>query len=79
MRVLITGGYGCIGSWVARQLVERGDEVWIFDNPDGETTERWFHAAGCRRWFNIVRDTATHRILAVYKIGERPPTRAGST
>ncbi len=31
MRVLMTGGYGCIGSWVARQLVERGDDVWIFD------------------------------------------------
>jgi nucleoside-diphosphate-sugar epimerase len=27
----MTGGYGCIGSWVARQLVDRGDEVWIFD------------------------------------------------
>ncbi len=31
MRVLMTGGYGCIGSWVAKQLVEAGDEVWIFD------------------------------------------------
>ena len=31
MRVLMTGGYGCIGSWVARQLVEEGGEVWIFD------------------------------------------------
>lgn len=31
MRVLMTGGYGCIGSWVARQLVESGREVWIFD------------------------------------------------
>lgn len=31
MRVLITGGYGCIGSWVARQLVERGEDVWMFD------------------------------------------------
>jgi len=31
MRVLMTGGYGCIGSWVARQLVEGGGEVWIFD------------------------------------------------
>ncbi len=31
MRVLMTGGYGCIGSWVARQLVEDGGEVWIFD------------------------------------------------
>ena len=23
-RVFMTGGYGCIGSWVAKQLVERG-------------------------------------------------------
>jgi nucleoside-diphosphate-sugar epimerase len=28
---LITGGYGCIGSWVTKQLVEEGQEVWIFD------------------------------------------------
>lgn len=27
----MTGGYGCIGSWVARQLVESGREVWVFD------------------------------------------------
>jgi nucleoside-diphosphate-sugar epimerase len=31
MRVLLTGGYGCIGSWMAKQLLERGDSVWIFD------------------------------------------------
>ncbi|HEV3143113.1 MAG TPA: NAD(P)-dependent oxidoreductase [Gemmataceae bacterium] len=31
MRVLLTGGYGCIGSWIAKQLLERGDGVWIFD------------------------------------------------
>ncbi len=30
-RVFMTGGYGCIGSWVARRLVETGREVWIFD------------------------------------------------
>ena len=29
VRVLMTGGYGCIGSWVAKQLVEAGQEVWI--------------------------------------------------
>ena len=29
--VFMTGGYGCIGSWVAKQLVETGREVWIFD------------------------------------------------
>jgi nucleoside-diphosphate-sugar epimerase len=31
MNVLLTGGYGCIGSWLARHLLARGDGVWIYD------------------------------------------------
>jgi nucleoside-diphosphate-sugar epimerase len=31
MNVLLTGGYGCIGSWIARRLLERGERVWIYD------------------------------------------------
>src|SRR5262245_56510393 len=31
MRVLITGGYGCIGCWIIRNLLQRGDEVFVFD------------------------------------------------
>ena len=31
MRVLMTGGYGCIGSWVAKRLVDAGRAVWIYD------------------------------------------------
>lgn len=31
MHVLLTGGYGCIGSWIVRNLLDRGDEVWIYD------------------------------------------------
>src|SRR5437667_6500798 len=31
MRVLLTGGYGCIGSWIVRNLIERGDQAWIYD------------------------------------------------
>ncbi|MEW4569619.1 NAD(P)-dependent oxidoreductase [Tautonia sp. JC769] len=31
MRVLMTGGYGCIGSWVTLQLIEGGHEVAILD------------------------------------------------
>jgi len=27
----MTGGYGCIGSWTARQLLDEGREVWIYD------------------------------------------------
>jgi sarcosine oxidase subunit delta len=41
------------------------DEVWIFDNPAGLTTERWFHAAGCRRWLTVRRDTTVDRVLEV--------------
>jgi nucleoside-diphosphate-sugar epimerase len=31
MHVLLTGGYGCIGSWIAKHLLARGDRVWIYD------------------------------------------------
>jgi len=31
MRVLLTGGYGCIGSWITCNLLERGDQVWVYD------------------------------------------------
>ena len=31
MRVLLTGGYGCIGSWIIRDLVDRRDEVCVYD------------------------------------------------
>ena len=42
-------------------------------NPSGPFRERWMHASGCRRWFNVVRDTFTHEISAVYKMGAMPP------
>jgi nucleoside-diphosphate-sugar epimerase len=31
VNVLITGGFGCIGSWLVRHLLARGDQVWIYD------------------------------------------------
>ncbi len=31
MRVLLTGGYGCIGAWITLNLLARGDKVWIYD------------------------------------------------
>ncbi|MBA2951081.1 sarcosine oxidase subunit alpha family protein [Streptomyces himalayensis] len=54
------------------------DEEWaryLFfrDNAKGPFAERWSHAAGCRRWFNAVRDTSTNEILAVYRAGEERP------
>src|SRR5271168_1761205 len=31
MTVLPTGAYGCIGSWIAKNLLDRGDRVWSYD------------------------------------------------
>ena len=31
MKYLLTGGYGCIGSWIAKTLVEEGCSVAIYD------------------------------------------------
>jgi nucleoside-diphosphate-sugar epimerase len=31
MQVLITGGYGFIGAWIIRNLLARGDRVWVYD------------------------------------------------
>ncbi len=31
MHVLITGGYGCIGSWIAKNLLEKNAKVWMYD------------------------------------------------
>ena len=42
-------------------------------NPSGPLAERWSHSAGCRRWFNAVRDTRTHDLLAVYRLDEPKP------
>jgi heterotetrameric sarcosine oxidase delta subunit len=52
--------------------------VFLRSNPKGIFAERWNHAAGCRRWFNALRNTATDEILAVYKIGESRPEVAST-
>ncbi|MFP3921865.1 MAG: sarcosine oxidase subunit delta [Dichotomicrobium sp.] len=52
---------------------EWAEFVFIRDNTKGLFAERWNHAAGCRKWFNCLRDTATDRIYAIYEMGEAPP------
>jgi sarcosine oxidase subunit delta len=54
------------------------DEAWadylfMRKNPRGAHREQWNHSAGCRRWFNVERDTVSYRIRAVYKMGESAP------
>ncbi|MBC3841307.1 sarcosine oxidase subunit delta [Streptacidiphilus sp. 4-A2] len=50
-----------------------GEYLFVRDNPKGPFAERWSHSAGCRRWFNVVRHTVTHEILAVYPAGQPKP------
>jgi heterotetrameric sarcosine oxidase delta subunit len=43
------------------------DEAWagylfVRDNPKGAFRERWVHTHGCRRWFDVTRDTLTNEI-----------------
>lgn len=54
------------------------DEEWaqyLFyrDNRKGAYAERWVHSAGCRKWFNAVRDTRTYEIARVYRLDEPRP------
>ncbi|MEP7206373.1 MAG: sarcosine oxidase subunit delta [Casimicrobiaceae bacterium] len=46
-----------------------GSYLYFRRNIKGVQAERWYHADGCRRWFNIVRDTVTHEITGVYPMG----------
>ena len=41
------------------------DDVWVFENPAGIANERWFHAAGCRRWLTVRRENSVDRVLEV--------------
>ncbi|NKB63867.1 MAG: sarcosine oxidase subunit delta family protein [Gammaproteobacteria bacterium] len=53
---------------------EWGDYVFFRKNPKGLHYERWVHAHGCRRWFNVARNTLSDHIHGSYKPGETPPT-----
>lgn len=52
---------------------EWAEFLFYRDNPRGAFAERWHHAAGCRKWFNAVRDTRTYEFAATYRIGESAP------
>lgn len=50
-----------------------GDYVFMRRNEKGVHFERWRHAHGCGRWFNVARSTVSHEILAVYRVGDEKP------
>ncbi|MCP4286114.1 MAG: sarcosine oxidase subunit delta [Gammaproteobacteria bacterium] len=52
---------------------EWADYMFMRNNPRGPHLEQWHHAYGCRRWFNVERDTVSYKIKSSYKIGDQPP------
>jgi len=60
-----------------KQPTELSDNQWaeylfMRKNIKGLQYERWNHAHGCRRWFNMARDTSNDKIHSVYKMGDKP-------
>ncbi|THJ66545.1 sarcosine oxidase subunit delta family protein [Arthrobacter echini] len=58
------------------ELTDREWAEFLFyrDNTRGSFAERWLHSTGCRQWFNMLRDTVTYDIQAVYPMGAPQPT-----
>ena len=46
------------------------DFVYLRGNPRGPHREYWQHTAGCRQFVKVLRNTATHEILATALPGE---------
>jgi heterotetrameric sarcosine oxidase delta subunit len=68
-------------SHIARPEADCSDEDWacyLFfrSNSKGNLAERWCHTHGCGQWFNVLRDTVTHEIVAAYRMGEPRPQTA---
>jgi methylglutamate dehydrogenase subunit B len=51
------------------------DYVYLRDNPAGPHREYWQHAAGCRSWLIVTRDTRTHEIIAAEFAAQARGTR----
>ena len=79
--------FACGGeAHISRPLIENkisdaefADYLFIRDNPKGIFLERWHHSAGCRKWFNLARDTVTHKIIEVYPMDSLPKKAAART
>ncbi|MGP7733050.1 sarcosine oxidase subunit delta [Oceanimonas smirnovii] len=50
---------------------EWAEYLFLRKNPRGLHQEMWYHAAGCRKFFNASRHTVTYEFKETYKIGEQ--------
>ena len=46
--------------------------VYYRKNPRGNHLELWHHVSGCRQWFKVFRNTATHEIIQTMEMKENP-------
>ena len=46
------------------------DYVYSRNNVAGLGCEHWYHAAGCRNWLLVKRDTRTHVVHSVHRARE---------
>ena len=44
--------------------------VYLRKSLRGKHLELWHHISGCRQWFKVERDTATHEIFKTLKPNE---------
>ena len=49
---------------------EWGIYLYMRNNTRGVHVEQWCHSAGCRRWFNLARDTVTNAVTDVFLHGK---------
>jgi len=64
---------------ITRPPAKCSDEAWarylyFRSNPKGEHAERWCHSFGCGQWFNALRDTMTHEIVATWRMDDPRPS-----
>jgi len=53
------------------------EEEWVEylfyrTNVKGEYHELWYHSSGCRKWFNVIRNTISYKISESYMINAEP-------
>jgi sarcosine oxidase, subunit delta len=47
-----------------------GDYLFMRKNPKGWHWEMWLHATGCRKYFVVKRNTATHAVAGGWTLSE---------
>ena len=74
------GGEAHIARPIADNKLSDGafsEYLFMRHNPKGVFLERWCHTSGCRRWFNLARDTVSHQVIEIYLMGQKPKTAKG--